>query len=60
MKKILIKKNCESKKHSNIKMGMKFDRKKTMEDEIVKPLILKIITNKTNSNQKNERPDLKY
>jgi hypothetical protein len=30
-----------------------------MEDEIVKTLILKIITNKTNSNKKNERPDLK-
>jgi hypothetical protein len=28
MKKILIKKTCESKKHSNIKMEMKFDRKK--------------------------------
>jgi hypothetical protein len=31
-----------------------------MEDEIVKILILKIITKKINSNQKNERPDLKY
>jgi hypothetical protein len=59
MKKILIKKTCESKTHGNIKMGMKFDRKKTMEDEIIKTLILKIITNKTNSNKKNERPDLK-
>jgi hypothetical protein len=38
---------------------MKFDRKKLMEDEIVKKLILKIIPNKTNNNQKNERPDLK-
>ena len=38
---------------------MKFDRKKLMEDEIVKKLILKIIPNKTNRNQKNERSNLK-
>jgi hypothetical protein len=46
MKKILIKKTCESKKHSNIKMGMKFDRKKTMEDEIKKNLRNDIKQNK--------------
>jgi len=53
------KNTCESKKHSNKKIGMKFDRKKLMENEIVKKLNLKIIPNKTNNNQKNERPDLK-
>jgi len=49
----------KAKKHSNKKIGMKFDRKKLMENEIVKKLNLKIIPNKTNNNQKNERPDLK-